>query len=224
VKAVEGERRCRGFVLLQFRSRVASAWERSGKMTESMEQAWRAAEERRELIRVREGSDWWREFTERPYCTSPREDRQGRVLIWVDWEPGMDSDEFGWVHEGAVLFEDAQAEIDNSEEEMYAAVSELLECIEPAEATGFLDFLPHEVVSNIIWPKIVTADTPKGVCMAQQDHLKQIQILTLMSRVCRSWREFVSASYEWAYGVVNYIENYMTLENAGEESSSSDSW
>jgi transglutaminase-like putative cysteine protease len=182
------------------------------------------AEDRRERIRVREESEWWREFTERPYSTSSREDWEGRELVWTDWEPGMDSDEFGWIHDSDVYYEDAQTELYSNEDELWDALSELSQDMEPVEATRFLEYLPQEVVSNLIWPKLVYAEAASGICMAQEAHLRQIQVLTLLSRVCKSWKEFVSGSYEWEYGIVNYIENYLSLENAEDESSDSESW
>lgn len=117
----------------------------------------------------------------------------------------MVASDFGWVCESGIEYDDAQWNFNSSEEEFYDTVSELAEEIEPDEASGFLEKLPQEVVSNLIWPRIVSEGIPEGICMSQQAYLRQIQILSLMSRVCKSWHSFVTNSYEWEYGIVNFI-------------------
>jgi hypothetical protein len=136
----------------------------------------------------------------------------------------MDWGEWGWLRESTEVFEDARSEFMSSEEELLDAVSEISEVIEPIEITGFFDFLPKESITEVLWPKLIVEDKTKNKCLSQAAHLEQIRTLVVLRRVCKGWYGYVSETYEWEYGVLNYIENYLSLEFVGEEESSDSSW
>jgi hypothetical protein len=91
----------------------------------------------------------------------------------------------------------------------------------------FLDAVPDELINAHIWPRLfvlppVDDNGKLKRTLTQAEHKDHIQQMCLLRRVCHGWNRWVRGHEDWVYGVCNYIENYLMLEEYLNRNVSSD--